>query len=198
MENLISDKDKNNFEPKIEFAKESDIEGIISVQESVLLSNKDLDQDPGKSGFLATKINRDIIEKAIVENGKESVLIIAKDDKGSVVAYLLAYDINKWIKSNPEWLSKTDISSNFLSDKKIIYGKHVASNRTIAGIGRKLEKTFMSFAKDNGYDMLLVEICEGPQVNKKSIDIQIDEFNMKKISQYKDGEYTFGVYIKNL
>ncbi|MEZ4103194.1 MAG: hypothetical protein R3B55_01345 [Candidatus Paceibacterota bacterium] len=198
MENPISNKEQPDFESKIEFAKESDIEGIISVQESVLLSNKDLDQDPGKSGFLATKINRDIIEKAIVENGKESVLIIAKDDKGSVVAYLLAYDINKWIKSNPEWLSKTDISSNFLSDKKIIYGKHVASNKTIAGIGRKLEKALMSFAKDNEYDMLLVEICEGPQVNKKSIDIQIDEFNMKKISQYKDGEYTFGVYIKNL
>lgn len=198
MENPINNKEQPDFESKIEFAKEGDVEGILSVQESVLLSNKDLDQDPGKSGFLATKINRDVIERAIADNLKESFLIVTKNGNGDIAGYFLAYDLGKWIKENPSWVLKTGIDPKIVKDNKIMYGKHVASNRTVPGIGRKLDNHLFDFSKNNGYSLYIGEICEAPVRNNKSISLHTGEFNMKKISQYKDGEYTFGVYIKNL
>jgi hypothetical protein len=191
---------KESFVPqaKIEFAKEDDIDGVLDVQESVLLANKDQEDNPGKSGFLATKIDRATVEEAIRDGGKEIFLIIGKDSSGNIAGYFLAYNLTKWIQLHPNWVQETGVDPKIVADNKIMYGKHVASNKTIPGVGRKLDNYLFDLAKEQGYNLYIGEICEGPIKNEKSINLHTGEFGMRKISEYNNGNNTFGIYLKDL
>ena len=197
-ESWRADKYMPDSEFKIEFATAADVPGILAVQESVLLANKDLDQGPGKSGFIALRVSKESIEQAVADNGNDFFLAVAKNEGGNVIGYFLTYDMDKWLELHREWMAETGIDLALIKGNKVMYGKHLASNRTIPKVGRALDTFLYKFAQERGYNLFIAEICEEPVRNRKSIDLHTAEFDLKRIGENKGPHYTFGVYAKDL
>lgn len=201
MENIEREPNTEGVKAVIDFPVKADIQDILDVQNSRLLKNKDPENPTTKeSGFLVNEVGESDLDYAIDHNLKDSFLIVAKNSEGRVVGYFLAYDMEKFLKENPAWLQETGLGTSFLLENKVLYGKHVASDKTIPGVGRELDKKLFELAKQNGYTLYVGEICEGPIVNQKSLDVHTgEEFLMRKIGQRNDKDgYTWGVYAKNL
>lgn len=195
----LSNIEQNNI--KIDFPNTQDVDQILNVQNSVLLKNKDLELDNSinEKGFLVNEINKNDLDYAIEHNQKESFITIAKNTEGKIIGYFLAYDMEDFIKKHPNWLNETGVNFEVIKDKKVLYGKHLASDGTTKGTGRALEIQMYRLVKNLGYSLCLVEICEGPIKNDKSLGIHINEFSMKKISEYIDSNgYKWGIFIKDL
>jgi hypothetical protein len=169
---------------KIDFPDIQDINQILSVQNLVLLKNKniELDHSINEKGFLVNEINKNDLRYAIEHNRKESFITIAKNTEGEIIGYFLAYDMKDFIKKHPNWFNETGVNFEVIKDKKVLYGKHLASDGTTKGIGRALEIQMYGLVKNMGYSLCLVEICEGPIKNDKSLGIHTNKFSMKKIS----------------
>ncbi len=75
---------------KIEVAKEEDIDGILFVQNSVLLKNTEFNQ-AGEKGFLVYSTTADELKDII--SYPENIVLCAKDDE-RVIGYILAYDLD--------------------------------------------------------------------------------------------------------
>lgn len=196
---IFSNIEQNNI--KIDFPNTQDIDQILNVQNSVLLKNKDieLDNSINDKGFLVNEIDKNDLSYAIEHNQKESFITIAKNIEGKIVGYFLAYDMDYFIKKNPNWLNEVGVSTKIIEDKKVMYGKHLASDGSIKGVGKALEIQMYDLVKNLGYSLCLVEICEGPIKNDKSLGIHTSGFSMKKISEYKDKNgFTWGIYSKEI
>lgn len=196
------DREPRRENPKaiIGFPTKEDIKQILDVQNSRLLKNQD-PEDPAtkESGFLINEIDQTNLEHAIDHNQKESLLITAKNVEGKIVGYFLAYDMEYFLQENPNWLQETGFDRSLLTENKVLYGKHVASDKSIPGVGRELDRKLFELAKERGYTLYLGEICEGPIVNQKSIDVHTGEFEMRKIGEYQDqNNYSWGIYVKDL
>ena len=199
MEKLFNNVEQNKI--KISFPSVSDTNQILAVQKSVLLKDENLiaDESIGKKGFLVNEININDLNDAIEHNQKESFITIARNTKDKIVGYFLAYDLGYFIKKNPNWLNEVGINPEIIENKKVIYGKHLASDGSIKGVGRALEIEMYDLVKHLGYSVCLVEMCEGPIRNDKSLGIHTNEFFYKKISEYKDkNNFTWGIYSKEL
>lgn len=195
----LSNTEQNNI--KIDFPNISEINQILDIQNSVLLKNKNLESDKSlnEKGFLVNEINTDDLNYAIEHNQKESFVIVSKNADGKINGYFLAYDMDFFIKNHPNWFSETGVNPDIIKDKKVLYGKHLASDQTINGIGKSLNTEMFNLVKNKGYTLYLGEICEGPISNDKSLYFHTNEFGMKKISEYKDSNnITWGIYFKEI
>ncbi len=104
-----------------------------------------------------------------------------------------------FIKNNPNWLKETNTNYQIIKNKKVLYGKHIATDRSIKGIVQTLSKELFTLAKNEGYDLFLGEICEGPIRNNRSLNTFVNKFLMKKISEYKDSnDFVWGIYSKEI
>jgi hypothetical protein len=199
MEKLFNNTEQNNI--KIDFPNISEANQILDIQKSVLLKNKNLELNKplGEEGFLVNEIDEGDLNYAIEHNQKESFIIIAKNKDNKINGYFLAYDMDYFIKNHPNWFIETGVNPEIIKDKKVLYGKHLASDKTINGIGKSLNTEMFNLVKNKGYSLYLGEICEGPIKNDRSLDFHINEFNMKKISEYKDSnDFVWGIYSKEI
>jgi predicted GNAT superfamily acetyltransferase len=195
----LSNTEQNNI--KIGFPNMSEINQILDIQNSVLLKNKNLELNDSleKEGFLVNEINAEDLNYAIEHNQKESFIVVSINKDNKINGYFLTYDIDYFIKNHPNWFNKTGVNPKIIKDKKVLYGKHLASDKTINGIGKSLYTYMFNLIKKRGYSLYLGEICEGPIKNNKSLDFHTNEFGMKKISEYKDtNNITWGIYLKEI
>lgn len=186
---------------KIDFPDISDISQILDVQSVVLLKNKGVKSDKSlnQKGFLVNEIGVNDVKHAIDHNLKESFIIVGKNKDDKIIGYFLAYDMGYFTISHPKWLIETGIDSKIFESKKVLYGKHLASDGTVKGMGRALNIKMFNLAKDKGYSLYVGEICEGPIRNNKSINFHVNEFMMRKVGQYKDlNNFIWGVYTKEI
>ncbi len=191
----------NNFERErfnVRNAVKEDIEEILRIQNERLLDNEKHGDDLIENGFLVNPISAQDLNEAI-DHPETSFLYIAQDKNNSTVGYLLAYDFLSFVKEHPEWKKEVGPLSLNLESEKVIYGKHVAIDKSAMGAGSALEENFFQASKKNGYSLFIGEICEGPIENKRSVDFHTKKFDLNKIGSYQDGnKYSWGIYAKKL
>ncbi len=171
----------------------SEIQDILSVQKP-LLERRD-----NRAGFLVNAVTEEDLDFAIKNNQRESFILVARNKDGKIIGYILSYDMSYFLKEHSSWFEEVNLDPKLLENKKVLYGKHVASNGTINGIGKSLNKSLFELAKQKGYSFFLAEICEGPVKNDKSITFNTEKFSLEKVSQYTDDKgFTWGIYLKSI
>ncbi len=190
---------KNEKFPTVTFATKDDIDDILRIQETLLIANRSGDTSLSETGFLVNRASREDLEKAI-ENQGQAFLIVVRNELGKTVGYCLAYDMKYFLAQNPDWLSDTGLDQNLIAQQRIIYGKHVASDRSMPFTGRSLIESLLKFAELQGYTMFLGEICEAPVSNTRSIEKHAgDEIGLQRIGEYTGrNDFHWGVYAKKL
>lgn len=191
---------KTNYLIKVDFPKISEINSILEIQELVLLKNNiSKEKHISEEGFIVNKISYEDIHNSIEQNKKSYFIIVARNDTNKIIGYFFGYDMEYFIKNNPNWLKETNTNYQIVKNKKVLYGKHIATNRSIKGIGQTLSKELFTIAKNEGYDLFFAEICEGPIRNNRSLNTFVNKFSMKKISEYKDSnDFVWGIYSKEI
>ncbi|MEX1014504.1 MAG: hypothetical protein WDZ80_05070 [Candidatus Paceibacterota bacterium] len=130
-------------------AKPNDIEDILSVQSEVLLEeNSNLSkEDLELKGFLKNKITKKEL-KNIFQGNSDCILLVAEEDN-NITGYLLAYNFIDWSKSHKEWENKINLNvpKDKVINQKTLYYKHIASKRSVEGVGKKLHNRFIEIAK---------------------------------------------------
>ena len=181
----------------IKHATIGDIPQILRIQDDQLLENKNkkLEKEQlEKQGFLVNKIDEATLSKTIKNPGQE-FLLVAKNNSGEIQGYILGYDFKYFLANHPEWEKQTGINLQSFPEDKIVYGKHSTSSKPNQGVGTKLEKAFYQEAKQNGYTLLITEICEGPISNNRSKEFHTKNFGLEKIKNYTDkNNFDWGVY----
>ena len=122
-------------------ANKKDIEGILEVQESLLLRNLDNKPSSGQ-GFLVYPVNsKQLLE--VLKNPRDMVLCAKQDN--DVVGYILAYDLNNWMIFKTDWIEKIKVSPKIktsIKNDKVVYLRHIARKRGFKNTGANLLKTF--------------------------------------------------------
>jgi L-amino acid N-acyltransferase YncA len=178
-------------------AELEDIPGILEIQRGFLLKNKTI-KSAERDGFLVYPLKEEEIEGIVLS---ESSFLFVAEDKGVVVGYALAYDLNNWRKFKSKWdkrvLVVTQIK-NHLQKDKVLYFRHIVRKLNYSGVGEKLEEQVYSVAKSKGFQFVIAEILERPILNKKSKEAH-EKRGYVKIGQadYMDGNF-WGLYEKEL
>ncbi|MCF7834278.1 MAG: hypothetical protein K9L98_01790 [Candidatus Pacebacteria bacterium] len=199
MKNTFNNIENNNI--KIGFPKVSEIDQVLNIQKLVLLKNKNLGfkESLEMEGFLVNEITKNDLDYAIEHNQKESFFIVSRNKDTKINGYFLAYDMEYFLANHPGWFIESGVSPETIKNKKVLYGKHLASDGTISGVGKSLNMKMFNLVKKQEYSLYLGEICEGPVKNDKSLNLHLNKFGMKKISEYKDSNnFVWGVYVKEI
>jgi predicted GNAT superfamily acetyltransferase len=176
----------------------SDIPGIISVQDSVLMRNVSYEAAL-KNGFLMYRIEPDDLEKVMSDSG--NVVICYKTEAG-VLGYILGYDLSNWRKLKFGWLEKIEVSEEVKStirNNRVAYLRHIARRIGHDGVGSKMLTEFIRICKGRGFSHIVCEILEHEPKNKVSLNFFVKEFGFVRIGQvdYGDG-LIWGVYLFRL
>ena len=143
---------KNPENPKdqriqAQYASSNDIQGILSVQEKNLLSNKapelllgqvpkineDVEEIESR-GFLIHALTEEELQRLISD--RENIILLVTKENNEVDGYVLAYDINAWKKFKPEWEETVRVSEDIaelLGKEKILYLRHIARKGSAKG-----------------------------------------------------------------
>jgi hypothetical protein len=183
---------------RIRHAEEKDIPEILSIQNELLIDNKQNKENPGKEGFLVYPLDKSHL-KSIILN-KSNIMLIALKDK-QTVGYALAYDLKDWKKLKSNWEAQIKINQSTrkeINSKRVIYFRHIARRKEFKGIGWELEKKMFDILKQRNYQLILAEILESPYTNTISKEIH-KQRGFEKIGEvdYKDGKL-WGLYKKDI
>ncbi len=183
-------------------ADNTDIEGVISVQDSLLVDRGDLNQDSRlpEKGFLLYRTTREELED-VISNPENHIFLVIKEDE-KVIGYLLSYSLKAWIDAKLAWrdgvVLNKDIPADFL-DKNIIYGRQVAILPDKKSNAVPLESRFFDEARRQGYQFVLADILLSPIRNERSLKYhQNARVGFKQIGIVNDGDLVWGLFSKEL
>ncbi len=183
---------------EINFAKCSDVYGILKVQNELLIKNLKAG-DKKKNGFLVYSINKEQLLK-VLENYEN--IILCAIEKKKIVGYILSYPLDEWIKIKKYWLERLGIiPSKFkiLKKEKLIYLRHIGRDILSKGAGEKLLNFFIKECKKRNFKYIICEILERPIKNETSLNFFVNKFAFQRIGKIKyEDKTTWGVYLYKL
>jgi L-amino acid N-acyltransferase YncA len=187
---------KTSFNIEIRPAEEGDISGILSIQNSFLLSNND--ETLENRGFLVYPITQGGLKEVILN--KNDLLLVALNEK-EIIGYALLYGLDEWKKFKPSWNRQILIDNQIkevLSKNKTLYFRHIARKEGYPSLGKQLEEKAYVLARNTGYKFVIGEILEKPYSNKISKKVH-EARGYKRIGEvkYPDGKL-WGIYKKDL
>lgn len=178
----------------IRSALKGDINGILEVQNELLLSDKR--ENAEKKGFLIYPVKSEELEDVII-SGLNIIIVAVCENK--IVGYGLTYDLKEWMKVKKEMHIEADglVKKHLLKDK-ILYFRHIVRKENFHGVGERIEAEVYQQARREGYRFVVGEILEKPISNERSRDVHIRR-GFGKIGQVSYGdEKLWGLYEKKL
>ncbi len=187
--------EREQFEVKK--ATESDIRGVLEVQEDLLIGNKQ--QKDVEKGFLVREYTQEEFKKFLSD--PHTYFLVCKSKENKVVGYILTSEFDK-----EKWGTKDNLKiyEPEIFKKRIIYGISIGvkEEEKGKGIGTKLDNQLFGLVKEKGFEVFLADICEGighsEIKNDFSIEFHTKNFNMRKVGEYNEREVLWGIYAKNL
>jgi len=178
-----------------------DIHGVLSVQKINILSQPSLNNKQlPLEGFLVYPTSSNDLQQAI-NDPNNHILLVAKNDQGEVVGYVLSYSLNSWRHYKPQWDNMVDIDQKYkkIFNQKTLYVKHIARKPIYKGVGSLLEIELLKRANGNGYQNIIAEIIETPIPNDISTVFH-KNFGYVKIGIINDlsNNRVWGLYQKSL
>lgn len=174
-----------------------DINGIIELQEQLLLQNNSTAINICDKGFLVNRVGADQLTELLASSDM-AIILIAKNSSKAIIGYSISYDGKYFLDHNPQWPIYSNVPAQ-IRNTKFLYGKHLASDRSLPGVGSSLNASTFSWGKERGYKLYIGEICEGPVVNIRSLKKHVDEQGFTRFSGYTDTKgFSWGIYGKNL
>lgn len=192
---------KENYSEREEFdvkqITESDIKGVLEVQKDLLISNKN--REDAEKGFLVREYSQEEFKKFLSD--PNTYFLVAKSKENEVIGYILTseFDKEKWGAKDNLQIYEPEIFK-----KRIIYGISIGvkEKEKGKGIGTKLNNQLFKLAKEKGFEVFLGDICEGighPEIkNDFSIRFHTNNFHMRKVGEYNEGEVLWGIYARDL
>lgn len=190
----ISDKTTNFIVKKADI---ENIPGILSVLENNLIKNKRniATTTLEEQGFLIHGFNFDDVKSA-VHDKNFSVLVALEGDH--VIGYTIGCSLDKLkIELKNKICSASSELEKIISSNKIFYHRHIAKEVHKKGIGKQLLQSQMDIIKKLGYQNIICQIAHKPFQNTVSLALH-EKFGFTSMGFLVDGDYTLGVYLKNL
>ena len=183
------------------FASRTEIEGIMSVQTSNLLSQKKEagKKDLGQKGFLIHRASNEELEELISEE-KNHIVLVAKE-KDRVTGYVLAYDLTDWRRKKPEWDSTIvapEQIKELLGRGKTLYFRHIARLSECKGTGSVLLARLLQIAESRSYDRIIAEVLLKPIQNLASTRF-VERFGFRAVGNVIDKDpLIWNLYMKEM
>ncbi len=175
----------------------SDIEEILAILKSRLVDVNDpkiFNSELENKGFLIGNVERDELEKLILDQ-KNNLILVAKEGD-EVLGYLIAQRLSEIVDSKKAVVSCLKLHK--IDDlQKVIYYRQIATKPQSKNIGSLLLEELLKKAKEIDCEYVVCRIVGEPVNNQKSISFH-KKFGFKQIGEDAIGRVKLGVYLYNL
>jgi len=180
-----------------QYAKLSDVPGILSVQSECLLQKKRTISKARleSSGFIVYPVSKKDLARCI--RGRKNHVVLVAKEKGKVAGYALSYDLPSYDK---EWISKIEVPARmraFFRKRRILFWRHIARRGGSGGKGAELAKKMLSIASSRGYAAIVGEILLKPYNNKRS-ERFTSFYGFARVGKIRHGKYLWRIWMKKL
>lgn len=187
-------------------ATHADIDGILAVQDSRHdVTNpeqaKGLAQEIENEGFMEELFTREELERIFEDPDGVEIMICKSEEK--VLAYMIGYDMEKWLKLFPNWLETVKFKEGYniqnFTENKTMYVRHLCSlpNQKM-NPGLKVASAFFKKTTEDGYVNILSESLKSPlknNVSKGIIEKKRGEEVAEVTERHDDEEYVWGLHL---